>query len=179
VTLINQSQIILMLYVMTTITAFLHLRKQASEALKDANGFDLYDDQTNQPVTPLSQNPGKKWAFYLAFTAILLWLGSLMHAESLPIKANHLNWEAFSETKIKSYLDQKRPVFVDFTADWCVSCKAFEKAHLNTAEMIDLFDKTQFVAMQADLTKEDEALWDFLAKFLLMVQLIYCLKGLL
>jgi thiol:disulfide interchange protein len=165
VTLINQSQIILMLYVMTTITAFLHLRKQASEALKDANGFDLYDDQTNQPVTPLSQNPGKKWAFYLAFTAILLWLGSLMHAESLPIKANHLNWEAFSETKIKSYLDQKRPVFVDFTADWCVSCKAFEKAHLNTAEMIDLFDKTQFVAMQADLTKEDEALWDFLAKY--------------
>jgi suppressor for copper-sensitivity B len=175
VSLINQSQLILMLYMMTVLTAFLHLRKQASEPLKDTNGLDLYDDQSNQPVTPLSKNPGKKWAFYLTFSALILWIAHTIQLESLNTQitvkdtiktsASHLKWVAFSEEKIKTYLAQKRPVFVDFTADWCVSCKAFEKAHLNTPEMIALFETTQFVAMQADLTKEDDALWEFLGKY--------------
>jgi thiol:disulfide interchange protein DsbD len=56
-------------------------------------------------------------------------------------------------------------VFLDFTADWCASCKTFEKANINTAATRRVFVETDTLTVMVDLTKENDALWEFLATF--------------
>ena len=49
-------------------------------------------------------------------------------------------------------------VFVDFTADWCVNCKAFEKAYIDTQAMAKVFKDTKVIAAKADYTRKDPPL---------------------
>ena len=53
---------------------------------------------------------------------------------------------------------QNRAVFVDFTADWCVNCKAFEKAYIDTESMAKVFASTNVIAAKADYTRKDPPL---------------------
>lgn len=53
---------------------------------------------------------------------------------------------------IRKGLNEGRPVFVDFTADWCANCKAFEKAYLNTAEMQAAMKAKNVLFVKADYT---------------------------
>ena len=45
-----------------------------------------------------------------------------------------------------------RPVFVDFTADWCVTCKVNERLVLDTEKMRQLFAQTDTAFVVADWT---------------------------
>jgi thiol:disulfide interchange protein len=171
--LVAHEQMIDMLYLICALSMFLHLRKEMSIANQDENGLPRYDDQGNA-ISFLSTHPITKALFYgFSFALIGFLLSQLyppihqerMEQASIQNQQNHLPWEPFQEDKIKGYLAQNKPVFVDFTADWCVSCKTFEKAHLNTQEMRQLIDDTKVITMQADLTEENDALWDFLAKY--------------
>src|SRR6185436_7179649 len=54
-------------------------------------------------------------------------------------------------------------VFVDVTADWCVTCKVNERLVLDTPEVAGAFDRNGVVAMRADWTTRDRAIGDFLA----------------
>ncbi len=54
--------------------------------------------------------------------------------------------------KIRKGLNEERPVFVDFTADWCANCKAFEKAYLNTPEMQAAMKAKNVLFIKADYT---------------------------
>jgi suppressor for copper-sensitivity B len=171
--LVDSSQMIDMLYLICAMTLVLHLRKEMSVALKDQNGVDRYDDQ-GIAISFLSTHPVTKALFYLLSMSLIALLLNQLYPPSQFEKItqqvsvnqkNHLPWEPFNEAKIKDYLSKNKPVFVDFTADWCVSCKTFEKAHLNTKEMIDLIDETKLITMQADLTEGNDDLWDFLAKY--------------
>lgn len=72
-------------------------------------------------------------------------------------------WTAYDPVLRAQAAKQGRPVFVDFTADWCASCKTFEKTHLSTASMAEAFDDSGVLAMKADLTASGDALWKLLA----------------
>jgi DsbC/DsbD-like thiol-disulfide interchange protein/cytochrome c biogenesis protein CcdA/thiol-disulfide isomerase/thioredoxin len=54
--------------------------------------------------------------------------------------------------KIRKGLNENRPVFVDFTADWCANCKAFEKAYLNTPDMQAAMAAKNVLFIKADYT---------------------------
>jgi thiol:disulfide interchange protein len=77
----------------------------------------------------------------------------------------HIKWQPYEAQTLKENLQQGRPVFVDFTADWCQSCKFFEAFYLNTAHTADLFEQHKIVAMQVDLTAPGSKLWDLLKSF--------------
>lgn len=51
-----------------------------------------------------------------------------------------------------------RPVFVNFTADWCVTCKLNERAALNGRRAAEAFQRTGTTYMVADWTLRDEAI---------------------
>ncbi|PLW81080.1 disulfide bond formation protein DsbD [Kineobactrum sediminis] len=55
-----------------------------------------------------------------------------------------------------------RPVFVDVTADWCITCIANERAVLHTDEISTAFAEHQVTYMIADWTNYDAAIADFL-----------------
>jgi thiol:disulfide interchange protein DsbD len=55
---------------------------------------------------------------------------------------------------VKRGLDEGRAVFVDFTADWCLNCKTYEKLVLNTQAVQDAFKAKNVLFVKADYTAE-------------------------
>lgn len=73
-------------------------------------------------------------------------------------------WTPFTEEVKALALQRGQPVFVDFTATWCASCKVFEKTHINVHEVRKALAETGIMAAKADLTKPDSTLWTTLNK---------------
>lgn len=76
----------------------------------------------------------------------------------LPANAKPWSHDAVREAVMR----QKRPVFVDFTADWCLSCKANEATAINRDATQAAFDKAGVVMLVADWTDGDPAITRFL-----------------
>jgi thiol:disulfide interchange protein len=73
-------------------------------------------------------------------------------------------WIDFSEEKIAELRAQGTPVFVDFTAKWCLICQA-NHFILTTDEVNKEFDRLGVVRMKADWTKSDEGITKALRRF--------------
>lgn len=75
-------------------------------------------------------------------------------------------WVAFDEAEAQRLAnDENRFVFVDVTADWCVTCKAIERTVLETKEVANAFDEYGVVPMKADWTNRDDKITEFLASY--------------
>jgi thiol:disulfide interchange protein len=72
-------------------------------------------------------------------------------------------WQPFERAKAEQLAAAGTLVFVDVTADWCVTCKVNERLVLDTPEVAGAFDRNGVVAMRADWTARDRAIGDFLA----------------
>ena len=56
-------------------------------------------------------------------------------------------------------------MFVDFTADWCITCKVNERLAIQTADTQQLFEELGVVVLVADWTNEDAAITQTLSRF--------------
>lgn len=72
--------------------------------------------------------------------------------------------EAFSAEKLASLRADNRPVFLYFTADWCLTCKVNEKAAIERAEVEQAFASKGIVTLVGDWTRGDPAISRFLAE---------------
>ena len=70
--------------------------------------------------------------------------------------------ERWSEARVESYLQQDHPVFVYFTADWCLTCKANEAAAIDRDGVQDAFKKAGVKVLAGDWTNGDPAITRFL-----------------
>jgi thiol:disulfide interchange protein len=82
-------------------------------------------------------------------------------AESAP---GALAWTAFERAEAERLARAGRLVFVDVTADWCVTCKVNERAILNAPEVTAAFRRHEVVAMKADWTNRNDEIARFLAE---------------
>lgn len=64
-------------------------------------------------------------------------------------------WQPWSEAAVAQSLAQGRPVFVDFTAAWCVTCQINKKSTLSNSEVLADFAAHQVTLMRADWTRRD------------------------
>jgi thiol:disulfide interchange protein len=74
-----------------------------------------------------------------------------------PLKA-----QPFSEAALQAARGSGRPVFAYFTADWCLTCKANEKAAIERAEVADAFARRNVAVLVGDWTQGDAAIGRFL-----------------
>ncbi len=72
-------------------------------------------------------------------------------------------WVPFAEGVIRDEVSAGRVVFVDVTADWCITCQANKKLVLNRGELAKRLDDAGLVAMRADWTRPDEGIARYLA----------------
>jgi thiol:disulfide interchange protein/DsbC/DsbD-like thiol-disulfide interchange protein len=70
--------------------------------------------------------------------------------------------EPFSEARLAALRAEGRPVFLYFTADWCVTCKVNEKAAIERMETVDTFKAKNVAVMVGDWTNADAAITRFL-----------------
>jgi DsbC/DsbD-like thiol-disulfide interchange protein/cytochrome c biogenesis protein CcdA len=72
--------------------------------------------------------------------------------------------EPFSEARLAQLRSQGRPVFVYFTADWCLTCKVNEAAVLDRDEVAAAFAEKKAAVLVGDWTRGDAAIGRFLEK---------------
>lgn len=70
--------------------------------------------------------------------------------------------EPWSEARVASYVAKGHPVFVYFTADWCLTCKANEAAAIDRDEVRDAFKKAGVKVLAGDWTNGDPEITRFL-----------------
>ncbi len=76
--------------------------------------------------------------------------------ESTPIQA--AGWQAWEPGKTEQLLSQNKPVFVDFTAAWCVTCQYNKKTTLADAAVLQDFTSKKVQLLRADWTRRDPAI---------------------
>jgi thiol:disulfide interchange protein DsbD len=74
-------------------------------------------------------------------------------------------WQAWSPESVQAALAQGKPVFVDFTAAWCLSCKVNERVALGTDEVKKAFADRKVALFRADWTHSDPRISETLEKF--------------
>jgi thiol:disulfide interchange protein len=124
----------------------------------------------------LGRWPAKRWATVSA-AIILLGVVALCYAapnefaetpsdkhSQLYLIGDITHWEPWSAEAVGRYQSQGRPVFVDFTANWCLSCQVNERVVLEKPEVKKAFADSHVVLMKADWTQHDDAITDTLAK---------------
>lgn len=106
------------------------------------------------------------WGRGLALIVIVLALVPVWGVTRLP-PATKQNVEAegivaYSPAKLDRLRADNRVVFVNMTADWCVTCKANEKNVLSSDEFRNALQRANAVYMRGDWTSQDEDISDFL-----------------
>jgi thiol:disulfide interchange protein DsbD len=72
--------------------------------------------------------------------------------------ASSATWQTYSADTVERLRNQGRPVFVDFTAAWCLTCQVNERAVLNTQPVQDAFAQRNVALVKADWTNRDPAI---------------------
>jgi thiol:disulfide interchange protein len=99
----------------------------------------------------------------LSIGIVLAMIGSLVSLFSFsPIS---MTASPFTEDSIYQALDRRQSVFVDVTADWCLTCKVNEHAVLNTKTIQRFFKDNNITVIKADWTRYDENITAYLESF--------------
>ena len=78
--------------------------------------------------------------------------------------AGAIAWTPFDRGKAERLAASGRLVFLDVTADWCVTCKVNERLVLNSPEVTTAFAAHDVLAMKADWTNRNDDIARFLAE---------------
>lgn len=74
-------------------------------------------------------------------------------------------WQAYTPELLQSLRDQGRPVFVNLTADWCLTCLANERMTLDTQTIETLFHENNVATLKGDWTNTDPQITKLLEEY--------------
>jgi thiol:disulfide interchange protein len=127
----------------------------------------------------LGRWPAKRWASVVAGLLILCVVGMIVLSNALVVprfsadRVLTLNiqrlpgtyWDTWSADTVTDDLSKGNPVFVDFTASWCLSCQVNERVALTRPEVMKAFADAHVVLLRADWTRYDDSITRALNSF--------------
>ena len=78
---------------------------------------------------------------------------------------DRIAWVPYTPENLDYFRAKNRLVFLDFTADWCITCKANEKGVIDTAKIRKLFADNDVVVMRGDYTRMESEHTEFIKSF--------------
>ena len=78
---------------------------------------------------------------------------------------NGVVWKDFSPALFDRLIGEKKTIFLDFTAEWCITCKVLEASVLADRSVGEVLLKPEVVAVRADWTTRDDAITSLLQRF--------------
>ena len=73
--------------------------------------------------------------------------------------------EPYASSALRAHVDEGRTVFINMTADWCITCKVTEKRLLTTEAVDQLFESYGVIRMTGDWTRYDPLITEYLNAF--------------
>ncbi|WP_109485110.1 protein-disulfide reductase DsbD family protein [Occallatibacter savannae] len=125
----------------------------------------------------LGRWPAKAWSTWIAGLVVItvVWVCVVAPRELTPSTSNSSvnavasktgeGWQPWSAEGVTRYQSQGRPIFVDFTASWCLSCQVNERVALGKPEVQKAFADSNVVLMRADWTRYDDSITRVLNSF--------------
>jgi len=118
----------------------------------------------------LGRWPARRWSAVVAtlivLTAVALGVlapGKLARGSASSATEGSSGWEPWSADAVARYQAQGRPVMVDFTASWCLSCQVNERVALEQPSVQKAFQDGNVALLKADWTRGDDAITQALA----------------
>jgi thiol:disulfide interchange protein DsbD len=118
--------------------------------------------------------PGKPWArfcfLWLAFALLFaflwnLWIKPQSYDMDFTVQDGvKSDWSIFSASKLDSLQSEGFAVWVNGTADWCITCKVNEKKVFENEKVKKAFAENSIIKMQADYTKPNYEALKFFEK---------------
>ena len=119
-----------------------------------------------QALNRILPKPGK-WmrnvkiilAIPVLLTAVWLadvWVSQITDSYAIIENESELKWQPFDAQKIAELNEGKENIFIDFTADWCLTCKFNEKVLLNSNRFKNFVKQNNIHLFVADLTENNE-----------------------
>ncbi|MBL0726527.1 protein-disulfide reductase DsbD [Piscinibacter sp. HJYY11] len=78
--------------------------------------------------------------------------------------AAHGGWEPYTPERLATLRQEGKPVFVNLTADWCITCLVNERVALSPAHVDDAFRQAGITRLKGDWTRGDERITKLLAE---------------
>ncbi|HCM84292.1 MAG TPA: protein-disulfide reductase DsbD family protein [Alphaproteobacteria bacterium] len=100
----------------------------------------------------------------LIFAAMSVFAISKIEPTEVIAKTTH-DYESFTAERLEELRSLGRPVFVNMTAAWCITCLANERIALNTQETRDYFMTHDIAYLKGDWTNRDPKITSFLQSF--------------
>jgi thiol:disulfide interchange protein DsbD len=97
----------------------------------------------------------------IAFTALLtgaIGRNVLQVVEPARLATANQRWQPWSAERVAELSGAGQPVFIDFTAAWCVTCQYNKKSTLADADVLADFDTKKVAMLRADWTRRDPAI---------------------
>jgi len=101
---------------------------------------------------------------FALFAGAFVWMTQGQQAGSRSLVKDTVNWQPLTEQAITDALAQNKRVFIDVTAEWCVTCKANKYNVLLRDDIQQLLGEPDVVALRGDWTKPSPEITAFLQK---------------
>jgi DsbC/DsbD-like thiol-disulfide interchange protein/cytochrome c biogenesis protein CcdA len=113
----------------------------------------------------LLQRKGKQTGYLASLAAVAVAAGGLWSISGRPVEVHRVEGaKSWSEAAVQSELARGHPVFVYFTADWCLTCKVNEAAAIDRGEVRSAFKAAGVKTFAGDWTAGDPQITRFLER---------------
>ena len=111
----------------------------------------------------------KKFKYFLSLLLILtaIWLSKvlLIQINAINNDSKNNNWIDFDTIKISELVNENKIVFVDITADWCLTCFYNKKTVLDRKKVKNIFETYNVKKIRGDLTKPNKEIDEYINSF--------------